>query len=82
MNGRRGSPQYCAMMRKALLLQSISFAADRRTSGKADNMGYCRHRAGLPIRNPQLVVDRRWLLVLSPEGSSIRSLKPTAVTHS
>jgi hypothetical protein len=45
--------------------------------GKADNTGYGRHCAGLPIRNPQLVVDRRWLLVLSPEGSSIRSPKPT-----
>jgi hypothetical protein len=26
-----------------------------------------------PVRNPKLVVDRRWPLVLNPEGSSIRS---------
>jgi hypothetical protein len=61
------------MMRKVLLLHRPLTGG---RVGKADDAGYCRHRAGLPIRNPHLVVDRRWLFVLSPEGSSIRNPKP------
>jgi hypothetical protein len=63
------------MMRKVLLLHRPLTGGG---VGSADNTGYWRHRAGLPIRNPHLVVDRRWPLILSPEGSSIRSPKPTA----